>query len=232
MKKTVSGAFLLGVAVAVASCGSAPRMARYNFTVEVEDNGRIARGSAIQEEHCVFSDGLIRMGNALNCGVKGEAVVVDLGEKGRLFVLLTGDPNRRRTSDSPWGLLEYMHRNLFDPVGLTAAAFDRIAASRETVTLDAIHTPMMVRFRDINDPTTVELVDPAHLEASFGPGVKFAKATTAIASNALTTGIEKTLPWLNSGYPGRRLFPASGGPLSEVPPAHLLTDDDFWSHMR
>jgi hypothetical protein len=119
-------------------------MAHYRFTVEVEDNGRMASGSAVQEEDCVFNDGLLKMGNALNCGVKGGAVAVDLGERGLLFVLLTRDPGRQRTSDSPWGLFEYANRNLFEPVGETAAALDRIAANRETVTLDALHTPMMV----------------------------------------------------------------------------------------
>ena len=230
--KTVSGALLLVLALTVANCGSAPRMARFRFTVEVEDNGRIVSGSAVQEEDCVFSDGLIRMGNALNCGVKGEAVVVDLGVKGVLFVLLTGDPSRRRTSDSTWGLFEYMHRNLFDPVGVTAAAFDRIAASRETVTLDAIHTPMMVRFRDISDSTSVEFVDPAHLDASFGPGVKFSRATIAITSDPATTGIEKTAPWLVGGNPERWIAAPTEKFLRDIPFERRLTDSDFWSHMQ
>ncbi|MGA2491659.1 MAG: hypothetical protein ABSF67_01780 [Roseiarcus sp.] len=89
--KIARSALALALALAVAGCGSWPRAARYRFTVEVEDNGRMVSGSAVQEEDCVFNDGVIRMGAALNCGVKGEAVVVDLGDKGLLFVLLTND---------------------------------------------------------------------------------------------------------------------------------------------
>ena len=217
--RTARAAFVLALAFALSGCGSSPRMARYRFTVEVEDNGRMVSGSAVQEEHCVFHDGLIRMGNALSCGVKGEAVVVDLGDKGQLFVLLTRDPGRPRLSDSPWGLVEYMHRNLFDPVGLTAAAFDRIASSRETVTLDALHTPMMVRFRDINDPTSVELVDPQHLDASFGSGVKFSKATLVISDDPVSTGIEKRATWL-PGLTGPH--PATGTVLLSLTGSSLL----------
>ena len=220
-------------ALTLPGCGSWPRAARYRFTVEVEDNGRIVSGSAVQEEDCIFNDGVIRMGAALNCGVKGEAVVVDLGDKGLLFVLLTNDPGRPRVSDSPWSLFEYAHRNLFDPVGLTAAAFDRIAASRETATFDAAHTPMMVRFRSINDPRSLELVDPEHLDASFDPGVRFSKATIAITSDVVTSGIEKKAPWLVGGNPEEDHHPEDNGkPLRDVPLAHLVKDSDFWSHMQ
>jgi hypothetical protein len=135
-------------------------------------------------------------------------------------------------SDSPWGLFEYAHRNLFDPVGLTAAAFDRIAASRETATFDAAHTPMMVRFRDINGPTSVELVDPERLDTSFGPGVRFSKATIAITSDAVTTGIEKSAPWLVGGNPARWIVPPTEKFLQDIPFERRLTDGDFWSHMQ
>jgi hypothetical protein len=216
--KVASGALAMVLALTVCGCGSSPRAARYRFIVEVEDNGRTASGSAVQEEDCVFNDGLLRMGNALNCGVKGEAVVVDLGEKGLLFVLLTRDPSRRRTSDSPWGLFEYANRNLFDPVGVTAAAFDRMASNRATVTLDALHMPMMVRFRDVNDPTSAELVDPEHLDASFGSGVKYSQASIAITDDPVTTGIERWLPWIKGlrGSIGKGLHLPYGHFLNQI----------------
>lgn len=177
-------------------CNSPPRAARYRFVVEIDDNGRIARGSSVQEERCAFHDGYIRMGNAFDCGERGEAVVVDLGAKGLLFVLLNPDPSRPRVSGSPWGLLEEAHQKLYDPGGLSAAAFDRMAASRDIASFAAEQMPMMVRFRDVGDPKSVELVDPAHLDASFGPGIEFSKATVAITDDPVTTGIETLLPWL------------------------------------
>ena len=35
---------------------------------------------------------------------------------------------------------------------------------------------MVVRFTDINDPSTIEEVDPRDLAAAYGPGVRLARA--------------------------------------------------------
>ena len=56
--------------------------------------------------------------------------------------------------------------------------------------------PLLVRFRDINDPKTVERVDPNDLAASFGPGVYLKRATVEITRDPVTTGIVKRLSWL------------------------------------
>ncbi|WP_066268991.1 hypothetical protein [Blastomonas sp. CCH3-A3] len=58
--------------------------------------------------------------------------------------------------------------------------------------------PMLVRFRDINDPTTVERVDPDALAASFGEGVKLRRVTVQLTDDPVTKGIEKRLKWLDS----------------------------------
>jgi hypothetical protein len=68
--------------------------------------------------------------------------------------------------------------------------------------------PLLVRFRDISDPKTVEKVDPANLAASFGAGVKLTRATIetvpsgywpfnlfGIGGSPVTRGIEARLPW-------------------------------------
>ena len=68
---------------------------------------------------------------------------------------------------------------------------------------------MLVRFRDLNDPKTVEQVDPLDLTKTFGPSVRLVGATLEIASAGiwplnwigitgapLTTGIEQKLKWL------------------------------------
>jgi hypothetical protein len=56
--------------------------------------------------------------------------------------------------------------------------------------------PMLVRFRDISDPLSVEKVDPANLSATLGPGVTLRRATIEITDDPVTTGIEERLPWL------------------------------------
>jgi hypothetical protein len=69
--------------------------------------------------------------------------------------------------------------------------------------------PLLVRFRDINNPMTVEKVHPLNLETSFGPGVKLTSATLEIApagiwpfswlgitGEPITNNIEERLHWL------------------------------------
>ncbi len=56
--------------------------------------------------------------------------------------------------------------------------------------------PMLVRFRDVNDPGSVEQVDPNDLASAFGPGVTLRKANIAITDDPVTTGIEQKLNWL------------------------------------
>jgi hypothetical protein len=149
------------LAVALVGCGSAPRVARYRFTVEVDDNGGIVSGSSVQEEHCTFNDGFFKqIGNALNCGVKGEAVVVDLGAKGQLFVLLTQDKTRPRASGNARGIFEAAHFDLFVNRSMTAAVFDRVAAYKEPVTARAVNMHLMVRFLNVDDPRSAKPVDP------------------------------------------------------------------------
>jgi hypothetical protein len=70
--------------------------------------------------------------------------------------------------------------------------------------------PMLVRFRDIRDPKSVEPVDPEHLDRSFGPGVTLRRFTVELTDDSVTTGIEKRLAWvknmLDFQYDGQKSF--------------------------
>lgn len=58
--------------------------------------------------------------------------------------------------------------------------------------------PLMVAFKDIDDPTSVVQVRPDDLSAVFGPGVRLMRATIETTHGAVTTGIEKRLTWLKN----------------------------------
>ena len=55
---------------------------------------------------------------------------------------------------------------------------------------------MLVRFRDVGDPKSVEVVDAGDLAKSFGPGVKLRRIMLAVTDDPATTGIEKRLGWV------------------------------------
>lgn len=91
--------------------------------------------------------------------------------------------------------------------------------------------PALVRFRDPHDPTSVQLVDPLNLAASFGAGVMLERAFVEIIDDPVTNGIEARLPWLALSKVSPPLFaldPSKGlRSLSEVPLVEQLRYDDF-----
>ncbi len=138
---------------------------------------------------------------------RGEAVVVDFGDKGQLFVLLKGDDkntnaNADRIVRAAFGLEKFSRAN---------ERYRNLRALSGSVDLPASKLPVLVRFRDINDPKSVERVDPANLAASFGDGVKLIKATIEITNDPVTMGIEKRLGWLD--MPWERRSKQDWGPL-------------------
>jgi hypothetical protein len=121
----------------------------------------------------------------------GQAVQVDLGPRGRFFVLMRGP----RNSSLAGTLRAMMPGTTFrqQVEALPHSGVLELANKRDW--------PWFVRFSDLNNPMSVELVDPENLAATFGEGVKLLRLTFQYTKEPLTTGIEKILPWLDR--PGR-----------------------------
>jgi hypothetical protein len=210
---------------------------RYRLTIEAEVDGQPKTGSSVIE---VTWRKQPRIGESpsLTYGSRGEAVVVDLGTRGALFALLkAGDDIRSapqtiilRAFDFPGGIFQ-------GPPDEVLRDFDRLSGKRE---LPLTSLPMLVRFRDLNDPKTVEQVDPLNIARNFGAGTKLVRATLEIVSAGIwpfnrygvsgepvTTGIEKRLSWLPSYYnlkfDGQRYETAS----SALPLANSLSSGAF-----
>lgn len=182
----------------LAGCNSAPRTIRYRVTLEVETPEGMRIGSGVSESEMYFNDGALSgLGNAISFGVRAQAIVVDLGARGLLFMLLTGDPTRKDSpiepsyfiSTAPWG---FVRANGADEG--TPAFYDWLNTYKPKATLALERLPMLAHFRNINDPRTVENVDPRNLAATFGAGVHLRRATIEITGDPVTTGIEKYAP--------------------------------------
>ncbi len=173
---------------------------RYKLTLTVDVNGKQVTGSSVvevyrQDTTKVFGGSF----GGYGYDFRGEAVAVDLGEKGVLFALLKAGSS----SDSqPPYIIKYLGNYSLDPVENLRKM--KQARPRPKVDLSFDKIPMLVRFRDINDPKTVELVDPNDLEKSFGKGVKLVSATLEMTDEDVTRGVEKWLPWIREYY-GKRL---------------------------
>lgn len=189
---------------------------RYKITVEIETPEGIKSGYAIREVTAVMQPQITPETQPVNYGVIGEAVVIDLGDRGVVFALLgytevfKAFPIHPKTTEE---LIKY---------------YSNLPAGKKAVLTNA--HPQIVTFTDINDPLTVKMVlgsrfnvekqdiDPVNdFEALLGQGVKLKQVLIEITDEPVTWKIDKILPWLN-GLNGHYLH---GGGTSRNAPLGL-----------
>lgn len=169
---------------------------RFRMTVEVMTPQGLKTGSGVMAVSAREIIKTLPDEGAGSGGILGEAVVVDLAD-GPIFVLLT-IPDAAQPLD-----VEVTHALApaapLDPVRNYVAAVRSLGQlwSPAKADLPRASWPMMVRFRDINDPKTVERVDPDAV------GVK--RIALETTSDAATTGIQKRFPAWFSDLIRRRL---------------------------
>jgi hypothetical protein len=169
--------------------------------------------------------------------VVGEAVVVDLGTRGLLFSTFESEWSLSRGGGGyNADLAAFPQEKFRGKYSADASANSKYAAYLDDLNrlkpkaeLPLKYLPVLVRFRNPNDPTSVELVDPSNLAASFGPGVALKGAFVEITNDPVTKGIEARLPWLKSSNEDPTLFPPLQylGPHTKTSPVRNLSYDDF-----
>lgn len=183
--------------VTVAGCDPFVRSASYRFrmTVEIETPQGLRRGSSVME--VVAQKGSFSLGDTTGNGVglAGEAVIVDL-PTGPVFVLLELPDARGPLASVATVALAPDARggdgsNFFSAVKRLGGWFGSASAE-----LPRESWPMMVRFRDINDPKSVERVDPQVI------GVK--RIALETTGDGMTVGIRDRLQWMGA-FPETRL---------------------------
>ncbi len=219
-RRKVAKMMLAGSVLAILSgCGEAfgnryPTY-RYRLTVEVDTPEGLRTGSSVIEVTTRISGrySIPNPGQVIH-SVRGEAVVVDLGSRGTLLidwastVLFLAAPQVPLATTR--GLPNSSHLD-FDIRFKAALALagaqviprdyrDRIG-SRHQPGDPPSAWPMMVRFRDLADPKSVEKINPDDLSASFGAGVKLRRITAERTDDPVTSGILARLPWLDSATP-------------------------------
>jgi hypothetical protein len=232
----------LGIFLAIAFAGLAVYFAvfsatvRYRLTLEAEVDGELKTGSGVTE--VAYSKNNDPISSAeFSIDIRGEAVALDLGSRGTLFALLKGDTDSRSGPDYiVFRAFNFPGGSLPRPVGKGLSDVRKLSGKRE---LPLTNLPLLVHFRDINDPLTIEKVDPFDLQKSFGPGAKLTRATleivpagiwplnwVGITGEPITTGIERHLPWWNGPFPWLRSL--GGGVFADTRTADLKANkEDF-----
>jgi hypothetical protein len=167
---------------------------RYRLTLTVAADGAEHTGSGVIQVTYGKNVRLLVGGAEIYIQIKGEAVAVDIPGRGTLFAALHAGASRR--SNPEWFVLNtfgFPGGGLGRPV---ESGLNRLRTLTGRVELAPGDLPLLVRFRDIDDPKTVERIDPESLAATFGRGVSLKQQTIEITRDPVTTGIEKRLTWL------------------------------------
>lgn len=202
-KTTALGIFALILAL-VPLTGCEGYAWRQKLTITIETPAGEVSGASVSEvswrKHWIRTDGM-----GWDYELTGEAVVVEVTPGRYLFALLQGA-----------GTTEYMGSVAAASIAgrkgrvIDGTLFDEVRDRRDraagVITVPQYQYPMLVTFADITDPASVELVDPADLAASFGPGVRLKSVVLEVTDEAVTEGVvEGKLAWIGK-YPETRLF--------------------------
>ena len=168
---------------------------RFKITVEIETPEGVKSGSAVREVTAVTQPSITPETHSVTYGVIGEAVAIDLGDRGVAFTLLGFTEVFKafpKTAETNKEYIEY---------------YSNLPAGQKAVLTNA--HPQIVTFTDINDPLTVRMVlgsrfnvkkqdlEPVNdFEAIFGQGVRLKQVIIEITDEPVTWQIEKWLPWL------------------------------------
>ncbi len=161
---------------------------RYKITVEVETPEGIKTGSAVREVRA-FSDIKIGDSGGGGAGVKGEAVIVDLGKHGVLFATIGED----------FGYSVMFKAFPYSDGGLTKEGMEYYSnlKNAQKSLLEINELPRFVTFKNLNDPLSARLVDIRDLQKDFGAGVQIKDITIETTDEPITWGIvDQYLPWL------------------------------------
>jgi len=214
----------------------------YRLKVEVETPQGLRSGSSVIWVKAVRNPSWVNPeGRGIRALFRGEAVSIDLPNGRTLFALLRS-VSGNRDAPAEWPVTSF--DDILDPQEdfvdnvkqlsqITRSDIMRPLPKTEHISPnggeDIPVLPLLVTFKDINDPGSVVRVDADDLAASFGAGYQLKAITAEISSGPVTKGIEKKLGWLNSTK-GALLnvdianYPPLGVPL---PFAANIVDSDF-----
>ena len=208
---------ILATSLTLTACGGGEASYRYRMTVEVDTPGGVVSGSSVHEESARYGDFVLSETGKGMGATFGEAVVVDL-PSGPLFVLLELPDAKGSLGDFVTAALAGGERTggfdgYFKQVRRLGGWFGGAEAD-----LPRAEWPVMVRFRDLTDPTSVERVDPDTA------GVR--RVSVETTGDEVTFGVKDRLPWLTTQQ-GSFIDPKKFGGFANAPLGAQLTTRYF-----
>jgi len=185
LRRAVLGVLLGGVLGILGGCTLFSGSYRFKMTVEVETPQGLRTGSSVIQVTAYKTAALTSEEKRGGGGLSGQAVVVDL-PSGSLFVLLKmPQAGESLGAAATLALLPDTKRGNVDAYIAAVKTLGGWLADYKAE-LPRKDWPLIVRFRNINDPRTVEEVDPETV------GVK--RILLETTDDPVGTGIEKRMP--------------------------------------
>lgn len=196
--------WLVAASLALAGCGLIypSESMRYRMTVVIDTPDGERSGSSVIEASISQGPSFGPDAPGISHGLKGEAIAVELPGGKVMFALLAP-----QDGSDPTGYHVYLFERAVKRDPALAAQFDptvlgdwrqfwpEVRRRKLGIELRQPDYPMLVTFGDMGDPTSVKLVDPDDLAATFGEGVSLKRITVQITDDPVTTGIEQRLGW-------------------------------------
>ncbi|MBZ9794999.1 hypothetical protein [Mesorhizobium sp. ES1-4] len=126
--------------------------------------------------------------------IKGESSFVEVAPGKYLFAVL-------RDQDETGRAVHSFSSQIHAFNGTTEQIFHGLETMQGTHRVPRPLYPTLVTFDDLNDPSSVRLVDPDHLDVVFGSGVTLNRITLEITNSRITNGeLENVLKWIPNYY--------------------------------
>jgi hypothetical protein len=197
-RRGVIGLLAGGAAFLLSGCGlfGSTYSYRYKITVEVDTPEGLKSGYAVHET--LVSKSNVDLGDISqkqSSETRGEAVMVDLPGGQMLFVLMPGEVSVINALDNT-GTSGWDEKAIRIAQGGTPKGPQILPFSAPQNYNKSKEFPLFVKFENVNDPKSVELVQPDNLAASFWGSVNLKRVTVEVTDEDVTVGIEKRLRWL------------------------------------
>ncbi|MDH5723492.1 MAG: hypothetical protein OEY94_09250 [Alphaproteobacteria bacterium] len=161
-----------------------PSSWNYRITVEIETPEGVKSGSAVREVQAVLQPKITPETHPISYGTLGEAVVVDLGERGVVFALISSESYNEVYKAFPSSVRTNKERIQY---------YSSLTKGKKTELKTSL--PWLATFTDRTNPLSLTGVDRLNMDKTFGEGVKFKRITIEMTDDPVTWGVvDKYLP--------------------------------------
>jgi hypothetical protein len=221
-RRTLLGAGLAAPMLTGCGVGADSWTLRYRLKVRVFADGQSHEGASVFKSiYTRNPEPMLNRPSEFRTRAWGEAIVVGVGARGTLFGLLSSvagvegpyfDPGHEQS------IVELLPGNQYTPANiLSGRVYEMMGRLRGEIDVPPRRWPVLVRFADTSDLSSVRLVEPAGLQYRLSPGTP-AQSLIEMTNASVTRRIDRLLPWvgeLPGARPGLTILGAPRDPLRE-----------------